>query len=704
MATLEKIRSKGPFLVIVIGIALLAFIIGDLLNSGATYFGQSKETIAKIGDEKIHYTEFYAAVDQLTEVYKIETGQTDLSEDMINQIRNSVWENLINEKIISKEAKKVGLTVSPDELADRCFGSNIHPIIQQRGAFVDETGRFSRTVLIRFLNSLDQPPMNEEMRAQIAQAKSYWKYWENAVRLSILQEKYNALLGKSIVANNIDAKYHFDANKVVSDVNYVSQSYFLIPDSTVTVTDNEIKNYYNKNKEEYKIDESRNLLYVVFDVKPSQDDFKEAEDWINNLAEEFRTTNDVAGLVNTNSDIIYNGFNYSESNVPANLKDFAFGGTVGDVTDPVFQNETYTMARIMQTGILRADSVKLRHIYLVEDNVSKADSIENAIRKGGDFAALARQYSAVQQTANNGGEIGWFTDGMQGVDKEVSEPAFVKAVNEVFTVKNDQGVQIFQIMEKTPVRKKVKLAILERKVIPSSRTTANIFNEAKQFAVEAKDINAFENAAKENNYIVRNANDVLKSTNNIGTVSQSRQIVRWAFENKKGKISDVFDCNTQFVVSAITDENKDGYRSLASVSPQIRVTLAKEKKGDLLVKQLSEKVSGGDLNTLAETLHTSVNEALAVNFDAYQFGAAGSEPAVIGKVSVSQPNVLSAPIKGNTGVYVIQVVAQNQNDASFDANFEKQKIESRSAYSFPYMLQQDLRNNIKIEDYRLNFY
>ena len=428
MATLEKIRSKGVLLVVVVGLALLAFIVGDFLNSGSSYFNKSRETVAKIVGEDINIKEFTAAIEQLTEVYKIETGKTELNEETMTQLRQSVWETMVNEKILYAEAKKIGLAVSPDELSDRLIGNNIHPLIQQRRTFAGENGQFSHQALVQFLNSLEQAPTNEEMKQQIAKAKSYWMFWEKNVKTSILQEKYNTLISKAITANSLDAKMSYQDRKVSVDVAYVVKPYYSIPDSAVKVSDSEIKERYNKQKEEYKQEANCAIKFVVFDIKPMKEDYKEAEVWMNKLSEEFKTTTDVAGLVNSNSDVMYDGRAYSEKTVPVLLKDFAFGGAAGAVLGPIFTNDTYTMARIMQSGIMQSDSVKLRHIFLVEKDAAKADSLVAAIKGGGDFAALAKQYSAVKQTAANGGEIGWLTENMQGMDKEITTNAFSKPV------------------------------------------------------------------------------------------------------------------------------------------------------------------------------------------------------------------------------------------------------------------------------------
>ncbi|NCU33141.1 MAG: peptidylprolyl isomerase, partial [Candidatus Moranbacteria bacterium] len=293
MAILGKIRSKGVLLLVVVGFALFAFIIGDFLTQGSTYFNKSREVVAEITGDEINIVDYQAAIEQMVEVYKIETGQTDLNEETMAQLRNSVWENLLSEKLLFTEAEKLGLAVSKEELSEYVIGNKTHPLIMQRRTFAGENGQFSRPLLVQFLNSLEIVPENEQMRQQIAQAKSYWLFWERNVKMAVLQDKYNALLGKAVTANTLEAKTSFEAAKTTYDVNYVVQPYFTMPDSAVSVSKSEIKDRYNKNKELFKQEANRTLNYVAFNIRPLKEDSVEAQEWMDKISEEFKTTDDV---------------------------------------------------------------------------------------------------------------------------------------------------------------------------------------------------------------------------------------------------------------------------------------------------------------------------------------------------------------------------------------------------------------------------
>lgn len=703
MATLQNIRNKGVLIAVVVGLALLAFIIGDFLNSGSSIFRESKQIVAEINGEKIKIADYQAAIDQLHNVYKIEFGRSDFNEKELSQIRTQVWDNMINEQIIEAEAKKIGITVSQEELKERLIGNNIHPLIMQRAMFVDpKTGQFSKSALLQFYNTVFGDNATQQDQEQMREAKSYWMFWENTIKSSILQEKYIALLAKSVGANNLEAKYNYDARKNTGDVNYVVQPYSALSDSAFKVSDDEVKALYAKRKETFKQEPNRTINYVSFDVTPLEEDFKEGQAWIAKVSEEFKTTDDVTGLVNTESDISYTGQAYSRQSVPANLRDFAFGNSTGAIFGPVFENNTYTMARVMESGIMEADSVKLRMIVLPGENAKNADSIMTAVKSGANFAQLVAKYTP--QAAANGGEVGWITRGAVG--KEISEPAFAKATNDLFKLSNANGTQIFQIMEKTAARTKVKLAILERKITPGNQSYSKIFNEAKQFAGASTDAAKFTKIAQEKGYVVRPAVGLTKNSDNVNMIPQSRQIVRWAFENNKGTVSDVFDCDrNNYVVAVVNEISESEYADVKTVTPQLKAELIKDKKAEAIKKQLSDLLTKAPtLDGLSTALNTEVKTAPVVNFASFQFGDAGAEPYVIGKASVTPENKVSAPLKGASGVYVIMPLTKTVDTTPFNAKIEASQLDMRIAQSLPYIIMQKLKDKYKVVDNRANFY
>ena len=300
-------------------------------------------------------------------MYKIESGRSDFDEDTHAQIRNQVWNMFVMDYTLRAQAEKIGMDITPDELTELCVGENIHQILRSRRAFMDENGQFNREAVKNLIAAINEGSDDAAQNANLQQAKTYWLYWEKAVRISYMQEKYTNLLQHLIKANSLDAEFAFNGRQNGVSAEYVMQPYFTVADSLVKVSESDIKALYKQHKEQFKQTPNRAIKYVAFDIVPSEDDFKAAETLLTNLQEEFRTAEDVSLVVNTNSDIMYDGRDYSEETVPAQFKEFAFakGAKTGDCTDILFENNTYAMARIMQAGYSLPDSVELKAI--VED-------------------------------------------------------------------------------------------------------------------------------------------------------------------------------------------------------------------------------------------------------------------------------------------------------------------------------------------------
>ena len=702
MATLQRIRSHGVLLLVVVGLALLAFIVGDFLNSGSTYMSESKANVAEINGDNIKVVDYMTAIDQLTEVYKIEFGESNITEEMTEQIRQSVWETTVREKILNAETEAIGMEVSKKELFELILGNNIHPLIQSRRVFFNpETGSFDPKILSQFIAMLDSEESANMPSDQLNTYKHYWKFWENTIKNSRLEEKYNNLLTKATVANSLEAKNSFDGGSTSVDVVYAMKPYFAVADSLVTVSDKEVEKLYKKKKEEFQQEASCDLQYVAFPIQPSKEDFAEVEKWINGLSTEFATTDEVADVTNSNSDVTYKAINLSKEDINEDLRAFAFSGKKGDVVGPLFVDNSYRMARIVETGIALPDSVKLRHIFVAADSQAAtqllADSLEKALRAGADFAVLARQHSRVEQTAANGGEIGWIRE--TEVEKEVAEPAFKAGVNALFQVKNINGIQLFQVTERGGVTSKVKLAILERRVIASSRTQAQIFNQAKLFASENQTVEALEAAAAKDGLQVLPAMNLNINATKIANIKNSRQVIRWAFKAEENAVSDVFECDDQLIVAGVTNLNEKGYRALEDVKSMLVAECRTTKKAELLQTEMAGKTIA-QLQAENVTVDTLSN----INFNTPYAGSIGNEPVLFALAPLANVNELSAPKKGNMGVFVFTVLNKTESSNVYDEKSEKVLLTERAKNSVPYFSMEALKKAAKIEDQRHLFF
>ncbi len=668
MATLQSIRNHGTILLVVVGVAMLAFILGDFLNSGSSFFNKNRENVAEIAGHQVHYTEYEAAKEQLQEVYKIETGTNDINEDLTIQLRNQAWQMMLMDYTLREQAEKIGMDVTADELSELCIGANPHQIIQQRRAFYDETGKFNRFALVNFLNSIAVEPEDAEQAANLQQAKNYWMYWEKAVRLTYLQEKYTNLLSNMITANNLDAKYAYEARQISVDAQYVQQPYYAVADSLVKVTESDIKKLYNERKELYKQTPNRSIQYVSFPIVPSAEDYADVEKLIKSLENDFRTKEDIAAIVNSNSDILYDGRDYSEETIPAEYKDFAFGKGVkkGACTELNFADDTYSIARVMDCGYNKADSVKL---VLVANDENTEDV-----------------------------ELGWFK--ASDLQKNIAEPAFNGKKGEKFTVASGMGEQTFQIADKSKATPKVKLAILSRKVTASSKTYGALYNQAKQFVVANNNADSLRQAALAEGMSITPVYALNENTDKVNDLKNSRPIVRWAFEAKAGQVSDVFECGNQFVVAALTEVNDGEYRPMEAVRAELIIAATNDKKAEYIMNQLN---GVSTLEAAAELFDTEVKTAEGISLSSFRFGAAGVEPAVVGTALTIDANTLSAPVKGTNGVYILTVGEKKVAEGALDAAQEIQQLNMRTSYSLPYQAVSLIEEKAKVVDNRARF-
>ena len=668
MTTLQRIRNHGVILLVVVGIAMLAFILGDFLNSGSSFFNKNRENVGVIAGHKVHYTEYETAKDQLTEVYKIESGSNDINEDLSIQIRNQVWQMLLMDYTLREQADKIGMVVTAEELSELCIGANPHQLIRQRRAFYDETGNFNRFALINFLNSLAQTPETQEQAANMQQAKSYWMYWENAVRLTHLQEKYVDLLSKLVTANPLDAKYAFEAGQTSVDVEYIEQPYFAVADSLVKVTNADIKKLYDAQKEQYKRVPNRSLVYVSFPIVPSESDYAEVERLMKSIENDFQTKEDITAIVNSNSDILYDGQDYSETTIPAEYKEFAFvkGAKKGQYTELTFADGTYSMARLMDCGYTKSDSVEL---ILVANGEGTEDV-----------------------------ELGWYQ--ANELQKTIADPAFAGKKGTTFTVSTGMGEQTFKIADKSKPTPKVKLAILSRKVTPSSKTYGVLYNEAKQFIVNNGTVELLREAAQEQGLSLTPAFGLNENADKVNDLKNSRGIVRWAFEANEGQLSDVFECGEQFIVAALTEVNEGDYRTIDEVRMELTMQATTDKKADYLINQLK---GVSTLEEAAKVFDAEIQTAENVTLASSRMGAAGIEPAVIGTALALENNTTSAPVKGNAGVYMVRIGEKKVAEGELNAEQEISNMNMRTSYTIPYQAVALIEQNAKIEDNRARF-
>jgi len=704
MATLQKLRDKtGMLLAIVIFVALAAFILGDLLQSGSSLFRGQQLKIAEIDGENIEYPEFQNRFDEIANVYKSNNNVNNLDEEAYQQILNQTWEMLVQEKVMEKVYKKLGITVTPEELFDLVQGNNLHPIIQQLFAN-PETGQVDKADVIRFLKYIQANPD--------APQKEYWMRVEEQIVNTTKQTKYNTLVGKALYSNTLQAKLSLvEKNKDVS-LQYIQKKYADVPDENIKVSESELKAHYNENIKLYKQDAQRNIVYVAFDIKPSNEDDQESLRAITQLKDDFQKASDNAIFVNANADTRFEDVYHLPGDLTPQIADWAFNAQINDLYGPYKEGNVYKIAKLNNTKML-PDSVKASHILIRVQNMNdaaaamnKIDSIRLAIETKRTTFEQAAKDNSQDGSAAMGGDLGWFGRGRMVAPFE--KAAFHANKDELVVAQTQFGVHLIKVTEQSKKSMNVQLAILDREVTPSTATFQKLYAEASQLAAKSQNLKGFEKVVDEQKMMKRSAL-LGENDRTIPGLGSARQLVRAAFFNSKpGDLitgsdkSPVFELDNQYIVAALVSETEEGTKPFEAVKPAIQVNVIKEKKQEFLMKELSN-AKAATLDATAAKLGLTVEQASGFNIAYGSINKVGYEPAINGAAMELEANAVSNPIVGRNGVYMIQLT-DIKDKGNQDMEAEKKSLFSSNAYRANYQAFKTLRDNIKIVDRRSKFY
>lgn len=710
MATLQKIRNRGGILVsIVIGLALVAFIVGDALSSGASIMNRSRNKVGEIAGESISIQEYQQKITKNEEMVKSMNGISALSEDQQQMIRENTWQQIVTNAIMEKEYENIGMGLSGDELYDLLLGDNMNPAVQQ--LFADpQTGQVDKDRARLVIKQLIEAPAGTPQKA-------YWLNMEEQIATARKQSKYNILLTRGLYVTDAFAKNFLENAATTVDISYILKSYNTISDSSITVTSNEIKDYYNSHQYLFQVPESRRIAYVSFDITASPEDIKETEEWVNSLKDEFASAPNVIEFATLSSEKRFptaylkkGELGYSE------LDDFIFVEKNNGVFGPYLKDQAYNIARVADRRML-PDSVKARHILIVPENGRSvqaaeklADSLAGALRKGADFEAIAKRYSADQNSAINGGDLGWFTQ--NAMIQPFSDTVFFANKNEIKTVKTQYGYHIVQVTDRSKPEEKVLVGIISKEITPSQQTINNIYNDARVFVNNVTTITDFETAVTDHKQTKRIAN-LGKNDKTIPGMDNAREIIREAYlTDKTGNVlltkekSPIFESGNKFTVAVLTEIQKEGIASLNSVASLIKRELIRQKKGEIIAKELEKDMSGSQsLLSIAQKAKAEVVDANDVNFNSVQLPGAGIEPKVIAEAVAMNEGEISKPIIGNQGVYIVTVNTKHVNEVTPEQIAQaKASMLQTNFYRVNYQLLPSLVKKAGVVDSRYKFY
>lgn len=709
MATLQKIRDKGGLLVVVIGLALAAFVLGDLFTSGSTFLGRARDKAFVVNGEIITTQQYADKITEFEEFQKMLSGQSSLDENTTSQIREAVYQQMVRERLLGHQAKKIGLVVSKAEINDLVHGESISPVLQQLPFFVDpETGIFSHSALIEFLNVINIPSSNPQEQALVDQYKSLWLFIEEMVRTQRLEEKYLSLLSNAVVINDVEAKTYFDLSQQNADIVYVVQNYFTVADSLATVTGKEIKSYYDKHKGAYRLEAPLvKLSYFMKEIVPSEEDFAEIESESRIAYDHLKNSSNPSVVVADYSETPYRDVYLAENMLTPTQLDFARSASSDEMYGPVREDDSYQVFKLIDK-ITAPDSVRLRMMAVPDPTMMGqdslvlqfVDSIYGVIRGGESFADVANSLNP----ASNGGDVGWAREiDLVSFGTETVRTIFNASVGDPIKLTVPGQQLILQVEEKTRPVTKYKIAIIDMPVLPSEKTSNNIDNELNQLVAMDNIGDQFSELASEKGYMVMPNMTFSANDFSLGQIPNSRQVITWAANEKKMGSVRKFDLTNLRIVARVDQVIPAGTTPLSEVSESIRALLVNQKKAEKIITDLgSQNLSS--LEGYAAAMNSVTDTVKFVNFTTRNITGVGFEPILNAASAFAPLNSIAGPMKGNMGVYVATVTSRTEGTEPYDADEQKVFMMNNNAYRLQMQSIEVLKNRLGVEDNRFQFF
>ena len=707
MALIGDIRKRSGLLIAIVGIALAAFVLGDFFSSGPR---QRSFNIGEIEGEEIPILAFNQRLEENLNMRRQNLGRDNLTMQEQFSIRQSTWDDMVREILFDKEYRKLGLHVSTEELDDLVRGPNPHNFIRQ--SFTDpQTGMFDRSSVDNFLRNFNQ--VDPAMRQR-------YLMLEQSIKEDQLAVKHQNLISRAFYVPEVLARKDYFAKNHQATVLTLALRYNLVRDDEVSVSEQELRRFYDANKFRYTQEQARTADYVIFDLQPSAEDREKIQEEFNKLYEEFRQVSDVPLFINAVSDSRYDSSWFKRGQLPVKIDEELFDASVGTIVSPFIEGGRHIMAKLLATDS-RPDSLMASHILItyrgtgVNQQItrskdaakSKADSLFNELQRNRrKFAEFAREFSDDPSAMQNDGDLGWFEDGMMvyPFNKAVIEGR----VGQIVMAETQFGFHIIEITGKTQPIKKVRVGVVDRIIEPSTRTIQETYVRASQFASSNRNATAFDKAVVEEGLSKRTATDVKPMDSNLPGIAAPRELIRWMYnENTKiGDVSPAFDVDGAFVVATLKDIKKEGTMPFERAKGMIEPLVRREKKAEILVKRMQDALQvSNDIHSVAAKLETSVDTLRNITFNSMNLPNFGREPRVIAKIFTMQPNQLSGPVTGDLGVYLLKVAELTTPEPDKETLAGIRRVLTNGFRSrVSRELVGAVENNARISDNRMMFY
>ncbi len=711
MALIGTLRNKmTKWVVGFVAVAIASFVLNDLFGNGPRSIFGNENTVGEIAGTTIRLEEYQAAIKEREDNYILNFGRQP-GERERPLLQQQAWDLLIAQKAIKPEYEKLGVKVTSDEIWDMIQGKNVDDNI--KSSFVDSAGNFDRKQLMNYINQFNMAaPSDPQALAGWQEAKFRWTTFQGDLGAGRERLKYENLLIKTNYVTQAEAEREYHSQNDVAEVKYLYVPFYAIADAEVSVTDSELKNYYNRFKEKYKVTPTRSMNYVSFPVEASAADSAQLRSDLERIAAEFKTVADDSVFAATQTEGLNPYGKYSPSTLPAYFANRKELLTPGNIVGPVLEDGSYKVFKVVAAGKDTIGSARASHILIRWDSESeqdkkiakeKARKILNEIKAGANFAAKAREFGT-DGTASNGGDLGYFPTGqmVKPFETAVFSAKKTGVLNDV--VETQFGYHIIDVTELADYTS-YTIATVEFAITPSDDTQNAAYMKAQTFATDLSGVTEFNERAKKENLTVVESNDLGTGDRRITNLGEARQMVTWLFRDAKvGKVSEIFDIDGTYVVSVMTSELEEGYKPLEKVKEEITPAVKNELKG----KKILEKLKGneGAFEELAKLFGADavVSSSSDLKLNSNTLPSVGLDPVAVGKAFSLENGKRAAPFVGENGVLIIELqnktIAPAAQDYSAFKNQLLQSINSRTSFG----ITEAIKKNANIEDKRYMFF
>lgn len=691
MAAIGKIRQNSGLLLIVIGGAMVAFVLSDMFSAGG---GVQEQYVGEIDGNAIDRVVYEQRVQKELES-RNSLGQPT-SAEMTESIRNTVWNNMVRERVMMPQLKEAGVTVTPEEFDDLTLGDNMLPEFRNDPTFQDpETGQFDKEMVRQYLDFVRTTP----------QYRTYWELQRQRIINQRMYDKYNNMVSGGLVANSLEAKQNYYGQNRKADLRFVVQPYSAIPDSTVSYDESELKSYYSDIQDEarFKQSETRSFDYIRFNVEPTADDTAAILEYMSEMVPDFEETKRDSVFVVNNSDS--RSFSRTvfkpEALQTPEVDEMIMSADSGEVVGPYLEGSDYIIAKVLD--VVTEEQARVRHILLSTEGQdkavvkSRADSLLRVVKRQNNFEEMVQQFSDDPGSVPNGGVYEWFN--RERMVPEFTEASFEEKVGAITIAETQFGFHIVEVLGQREEEQR-NIIKLNRRIEPSSETFDEVYQVANSFSLNFDSPELFAEGAEQEGYTVETANDISRTANTVGQIQNATELVRWAFSSEKGVVSEPLEMGTNIIIAVVTETKEEGVAPFEDVREIVEEEVITDKKADLLKSQMSD---AGSLDDLASALKVTVRTANGVSFNNPVLGGS-QEPAVVGKVLTLESGEMSKPLKGKTGVYVVSVESFTDPLEVEEYSSEKNSLTSRMSSRVNTELYNALKEKANVKDERSKFY